>query len=156
MEQKSITINYTEWQEEELEPQWHLLVAAAMAATKTAYAPYSHFFVGAAVLLEGGVVVSGSNQENGAFGAGTCAERTALFYAQARYPARAVRAIAIAARSGEDGFTEEPVPPCGICRQVLSEVEQRAGEPIRILLYGKRCVCQIEGIEGLLPLGFRL
>ena len=98
MEHKSLTISYTERPETELEPQWQQLVASAKEATLGAYAPYSQFYVGAAVLLEGGEVVCGSNQENAAFGAGTCAERTALFYAHAHYPGRAVQAIAIAAR----------------------------------------------------------
>ena len=100
MEHKSLTISYTERPETELEPQWQQLVASAKEATLGAYAPYSQFYVGAAVPLEGGEVVCGSNQENAAFGAGTCAERTALFYAHVRYPGRAVRAIAIAARKG--------------------------------------------------------
>ena len=129
-------------------------MASAKEATLGAYAPYSQFYVGAAVLLEGGEVVCGSNQENAAFGAGTCAERTALFYAHAHYPGRAVQAIAIAARKGEEGFTEAPVSPCGICRQVLLETQQRSAGPIRVLLYGRRCVQEIEGVEALLPLGF--
>ena len=154
MEHKSLTISYTERPETELEPQWRQLVASAKEATLGAYAPYSQFYVGAAVLLEGGEVVCGSNQENAAFGAGTCAERTALFYAHAHYPGRAVQAIAIAARKGEEGFTEAPVSPCGICRQVLLETQQRSAGPIRVLLYGRRCVQEIEGVEALLPLGF--
>ena len=154
MEHKSLTISYTERPETELEPQWQQLVASAKEATLGAYAPYSQFYVGAAVLLEGDEVVCGSNQENAAFGAGTCAERTALFYAHAHYPGRAVQAIAIAARKGEEGFTEAPVSPCGICRQVLLETQQRGGKPIRVLLYGRRCVQEIEGVEALLPLGF--
>ena len=154
MEHKSLTISYTERAETELEPQWQQLVASAKEATRSAYAPYSQFYVGAAVLLEGGEVVCGSNQENAAFGAGTCAERTALFYAHAHYPGRAVQAIAIAARKGEEGFTETPVSPCGICRQVLLETQQRSAGPIRVLLYGRRCVQEIEGVEALLPLGF--
>ena len=154
MEHKSLTISYTERSETELEPQWQQLVALAKEATLGAYAPYSQFYVGAAVLLEGGEVVCGSNQENAAFGAGTCAERTALFYAHAHYPDRAVRAIAIAARKGEEGFTEAPVSPCGICRQVLLETQQRSTGPIHVLLYGRRCVQEIEGVEALLPLGF--
>ena len=154
MEHKSLTISYTERSETELEPQWQQLVALAKEATLGAYAPYSQFYVGAAVLLEGGEVVCGSNQENAAFGAGTCAERTALFYAHAHYPGRAVQAIAIAARKGEEGFTEAPVSPCGICRQVLLETQQRSAGPIRVLLYGRRCVQEIEGVEALLPLGF--
>lgn len=154
MEHKSLTISYTERPETELEPQWQKLVASAKEATLGAYAPYSQFYVGAAVLLEGGEVVCGSNQENAAFGAGTCAERTALFYAHAHYPGRAVQAIAIAARKGEEGFTEAPVSPCGICRQVLLETQQRSAGPIRVLLYGRRCVQEIEGVEALLPLGF--
>lgn len=154
MEHKSLTISYTERPETELEPQWQQLVASAKEATLGAYAPYSQFYVGAAVLLEGGEVVCGSNQENAAFGAGTCAERTALFYAHAHQPDVPVAAIAIAARKEGEDFTLTPISPCGICRQALVEAETRAGHPIRVLLCGRNEVWEFATVKDILPFTF--
>ena len=153
MEHKSLTISYTERPETELEPQWQQLVASAKEATLGAYAPYSQFYVGAAVLLEGGEVVCGSNQENAAFGAGTCAERTAVYYAHATHPDATIEAIAIAA-SKDGEFQRKAVAPCGACRQALLEYEHLAGKPMRVVLYGADEVCVVEGIASLLPLCF--
>ena len=109
--------------------------------------------MGAAALLANGVTVTGSNQENAAYPSGTCAERTTLFYANSQYPDQPVRMLAIAARN-EAGFTDTPVTPCGACRQVLLETEQRFGLPIQILLCGEKAVYVIEGVKNLLPLSF--
>ena len=122
-------------------------------ATARSYAPYSHFSVGAAALLANGVVVTGSNQENAAYPSGTCAERTTLFYANSQYPDQAVDTLAIAARS-ETGYLDSPIPPCGACRQVLLETEQRFHQPMRILLYSKNDIYVLEGTKDLLPLSF--
>ena len=129
------------------------LIRSAQEATQRSYAPYSHFHVGAAVRLDDGTLVTGSNQENAAFPSGLCAERTALFYAGAQYPDRTVEALAIAAADA-NGLTAIPTPPCGACRQVMMETETRTGHPMRILLFGTQGVYVIEGVAQLLPLIF--
>jgi cytidine deaminase len=141
-------------QMDELTAEEQHLVQMAIAATDRSYAPYSHFRVGAAVRLANGVELSGSNQENAAYPSGLCAERTTLFYAGAQYPDEPVRMLAIAARGTDGELTYEPTGPCGACRQVIVESETRAGRPIRILLYGRKCTYVIEGIRALLPLCF--
>ena len=129
------------------------LVEAAKRATTGSYAPYSKFRVGAAVRLQDGTIVCGANQENAAFPSGLCAERTALFAANAQYPDQPVVALAIAAQKGRQ-YLAQPISPCGACRQVISGVEDRYGQPIRILLYGTDGVFVSEGINPLLPLRF--
>ncbi len=130
------------------------LIEAAKEATRRSYAPYSRFHVGAALRLDDGSLVTGTNQENAAYPSGLCAERTALYYAGSAHPDKAVTAMAIAAQSSE-GFTPAPIAPCGACRQVMLESEQRGGRPIRIVLYGTRQVCIVEGgVRELLPLTF--
>jgi cytidine deaminase len=104
--------------------------------------------------LENGVEVIGCNQENAAYPSGLCAERTALFAAGAQYPDVPVAVLAIAARGTDGELLEEPVAPCGSCRQVIIETETRAKRPIRILLFGHRCVYVIDGIRQLMPLMF--
>lgn len=143
-----------ECQLEELSEQDRRLVELAIEATNRSYAPYSKFRVGAALVLNNGVEMLGCNQENAAYPAGLCAERSALFAAGAQYPDVPVRALAIAARTPDGELQEEPVSPCGICRQVLIETETRYHQPVRILLYGRRCVYVIEGIKELMPLSF--
>ena len=144
-----LMVNY-----EELDAQDKELVDLAKEATSRSYAPYSHFHVGAAVRLENGVEVIGCNQENAAYPSGLCAERTALFAAGAQYPDVGVSTLAIAARGTDGELLEEPVAPCGSCRQVIIETETRAKRPIRILLFGRRCVYVIDGIRQLMPLMF--
>ena len=141
-------------QMEELTPNEQHLLQLAIEATGRSYAPYSKFCVGAAVRLDNGIELAGSNQENAAYPSGLCAERTALFYAGAQYPDVPVRMLAIAARGTDGELTEEPTGPCGACRQVIIESETRAGNPIRILLYGKKYVYVIDGIRPLMPLTF--
>lgn len=138
---------------EELSDSDKQLIEAAKEATKRSYAPYSHFNVGAAVLLEDGTIVAGANQENAAYPSGLCAERTALFHAGSQYPNKAITTLAIAA-SNTEGFTELPVTPCGACRQVLLETEMRYKRPIRVLMYGTAFVYEILGTKDLLPLSF--
>lgn len=131
------------------------LIALAKESTKTSYAAYSHFHVGAAILLENGEIICGSNQENAAYPAGTCAERTAMFYANARYPEIAPSVIAIAAwRKANEQFLPNPISPCGICRQVLVETETRYRRKIRVLLYGESGIYEIESASLLLPFRF--
>lgn len=141
-------------QMEELTPNEQHLLQLAIEATGRSYAPYSKFCVGAAVRLDNGIELAGSNQENAAYPSGLCAERTALFYAGAQYPDVPVRMLAIAARGSDGELTEEPTGPCGACRQVIIESETRADSPIRILLYGKKYVYVIDGIRPLMPLTF--
>lgn len=143
-----------ECQMDELSTEDRQLVEQAIEATRRSYAPYSHFHVGAAVRLENGEIVIGCNQENAAYPSGLCAERTALFAAGALYPDVPVRVLAVAARGTDGEMTEEPTGPCGSCRQVIIESETRAKHPIRILLYGRRCVYIIDGIRQLMPLTF--
>ena len=139
---------------DELMPEDREVVDAARAATANSYAVYSKFNVGAAVRLEGGVIVKGSNQENAAYPSGLCAERTTLFWANSQYPDRAVLTLAIAART-ENGELAMPIPPCGACRQVILETEKRYNRTIRIILYGTReCYVVEDGIKALLPLTF--
>ena len=141
-------MNYNELNEED-----RRLVDVAQKATQRSYAPYSKFQVGAAVLLDNGVMISGTNQENAAYPSGLCAERTALFYANSQYPDAAVKALAIAARDA-GGFVEHPITPCGACRQVLLEAETRFKSPIRIILSGKDVIYEISNAGSLLPLAF--
>lgn len=138
---------------EELPPRYKELIDAAKAQTANAYAPYSQFKVGAAALLSNNEIICGSNQENAAYPSGTCAERTTLFYANARYPQSSVCALAVAAYQSGD-FLEEPISPCGACRQVILESEERFGSPIDILLYGKRNIYLFKGARALLPFCF--
>ena len=141
-------------QMDELTPDEQHLLQLAIEATGRSYAPYSKFCVGAAVRLDNGIELAGSNQENAAYPSGLCAERTALFYAGAQYPDVPVRMLAIAARGTDGELTEEPTGPCGACRQVIIESETRADSPIRILLYSKKYVYVIDGIRPLMPLTF--
>ena len=98
--------------------------------------------------------ILGCNQENAAYPAGLCAERTAIFAAGAQYPDVPVKALAIAARTPSGKLQDEPVSPCGSCRQVIIETETRFHQPVRILLYGTKKVYVIDGISHLMPLSF--
>ena len=129
------------------------LIEAAKSATTKAYAPYSQFRVGAAVLLENGEVIAGNNQENAAYPSGLCAERTTLFFANATFPDQKVEAIAIAAwHNGE--FTHDVITPCGACRQVLLEAENRFHSPVKVLMYSEEGIFVVQAIKDLLPLSF--
>lgn len=129
------------------------LVLEARRITTQAYAPYSGFCVGAAILLDNGKIITGNNQENSAYPSGLCAERVTMFYANANYPDSAVKTIAISAQ--KDGvLVEEPVKPCGGCRQALAEAEVRFQKPIRIILDGNGKILVLSGVESLLPLSF--
>lgn len=138
---------------EELDETGSMLVKKAMEATNNSYSKYSNFKVGAALILENGKVIIGANQENAAYPVTICAERTAIFAAQANYPDQPVKAIAIAARNA-NGFLDEPISPCGSCRQAILEVEERYGKPIKIYLYGTKGILEVDSIKDLLPLSF--
>ena len=153
---KEIEVKPRIWeaQMDELTPEERSLIEQAIEGTNRSYSPYSLFHVGAALKLQNGVTYIGCNQENAAFPAGICAERSAIFAAGAQYPDQPVVMLAIAARSREGEFTKEPVSPCGTCRQVLIETETRFQHPVRILLYGQRCVYILDSIKQLMPLSF--
>ena len=138
---------------DELSEQDQKLINSAIAATANSYSPYSHFAVGAALLIADGTEVRGANQENAAFPSGLCAERSAIFAAQSVHPDKAITTIAIAAKNGY-GFTQDPIVPCGSCRQVILEMEDRYKQPIRILLYGTDGIYVINSIKDILPLQF--
>ena len=123
----------------------------AVSAATRAYAPYSHFLVGAAVLLANGEIVTGSNQENAAYPSGTCAERTALFWAAAEWPEVAVEKLVVVAinEAGRVPF----ISPCGSCRQVIMETATRF-HPFPILLCGEEEIVVLEDCRMLLPFGF--
>lgn len=138
----------------ELTPQEARLVELARQATHRSYAPYSHFSVGAAILLDNNEIITGSNQENAAFSSGTCAERTACFYAGATYPDAKFKAIAVAARDASEDFVMRPVPPCGACRQALLQYETLSGDNVKVLLVGRNEIYILPSIKSLLPLSF--
>lgn len=138
---------------EELDPTLTKLVDIAKAKTQDAYCPYSHFHVGAAVLLSDNQIVTGSNQENAAYPSGLCAERTALFAANANHPHTPVMALAIACYTNGH-FTAEPGSPCGACRQVMTETEHRFQQPMRVVLYGENECYVFDSASDLLPLHF--
>jgi len=130
------------------------LLKAAHEAAKYAYAPYSHFKVGAALLLKNGHIVSGNNQENAVYPSGMCAERVALFYACAQFPDTPIAKIAITA-IGTEKEVSQPVPPCGSCRQALLEYEIKYGKPIKVIMAGEKGeVYIVKSVAELLPLSF--
>jgi cytidine deaminase len=154
MKHKTIEISYTECDSiEELTNNDALLVRKAREASKNGWAPYSNFHVGAAVILENGAMILGNNQENAAYPSGLCAERVALFSANANYPDSPVISMAVSAFN-KNGITQLSVKPCGACRQAMLESETRFGKPIRLVLDGTESIIIIDGISNLLPLSF--
>lgn len=149
-----ITVTVTSLPYDELSDNDRHLVDLAKDATFRSYAPYSHFLVGSAIELDNGETIVGSNQENAAYPSGTCAERSACFYAHARYPEAKFRTIAIAARDTSGEFTAVPTAPCGACRQSLLEYETLAGAPVRVMLYGSEMCYILPSVASLLPLCF--
>ncbi len=155
MKQRAYTVRLFEYSgPDELEKRQQKLVQKAMDAARSAYAPYSEYFVGAAALLENGEIITGNNQENAAYPSGLCAERVAIFYAGAQYPDVPVLSIAIAAMR-DGSFQEEPVAPCGGCRQVLYEKETQGKAPLEVILYGNQRIQVIKQVADLLPLPFK-
>ena len=155
MKNVEINCHLTEYESsEELSEEQRNLVQNARSSVDKAYAPYSNFNVGAAVLLENGIIVTGNNQENAAYPIGLCAERVAIFSASANYPGVAVKAIAISAKSDKMQI-DKPVPPCGACRQGIAEYEHRYKKSIQIIMSGETGKIIIsESIENLLPYQF--
>ena len=140
-------------QMEELSEDDQRLVNKAIEATRNSYAPYSNFHVGACLRTADGMEMIGANQENAAFPSGLCAERSAIFAAQSQHPESAIVALAIAARN-EEGLMATPVSPCGACRQVILEMEDRYQCDVKILLYGTEGIYVIPNVKTLLPLHF--
>ena len=154
MTNKEIKITYSEYSSiDELPAQDRLVAEAAISATASSYAPYSGFNVGAAVMLEDGEIITGSNQENAAYPSGLCAERTAMFYAGAHRPDKAMVKIAIAGGQNEV-LCSDPATPCGACRQVMAQYQARGGRPMEVILVGGERIWKFSKVDDILPLIF--
>ena len=149
-----ITVPVTEYTLDELSAERRELVELARKYTHNAYAPYSHFSVGAAIRLDNGEIVCGANQENAAFPSSMCAERTTAYYAHATYPDAKFRTIAIAARGTDGKEQKSPIAPCGACRQALLEYETLGGEDVEVLLVGSDEIYRLPSVKSLLPVSF--
>lgn len=154
MTEKEIKIAFQEYASlDELSKEDKELAGAAILAMHGAYAPYSHFHVGAAVRLSNGVIVKGANQENAAFPSGLCAERTALFSAGATYPDKAITSIAIA--GGVMGrICSSPATPCGACRQVMAQYQAKGGQKMSVIMVGGEKIWKFSSVDDVLPLIF--
>ena len=154
MAEVKITIDYEEFSSvSEMEPKDQELVKVAIEAQKGSYSPYSHFQVGAALLLDNGIVVKGANQENAAYPSGLCAERSAMFWAGANYPDVPMNTLAIA--GADHGILcESPASPCGACRQVMAEYQKKHGKPMKIILVGSKRIRKFKCVDDLLPFIF--
>jgi len=131
----------------------HLMSKASEARDK-AYAPYSKFHVGTAILLDNDEIISGNNQENASYPSGLCAERTAIYYSGATYPEAKILRMAIIAGSTKN-ITSKPIPPCGACRQAIAEYEVKQESPIEIYFMGESGkVVRSNSLSNLLPLLF--
>lgn len=153
MIKKTFETNVTVLAYDELNEDERVLIEKSKNQVFNSYAPYSEFHVGAAVLLENGEIFAGNNQENSAYPSGLCAERVAMFYANAQYPQVAVKMLAISAHT-HGQFMKNPITPCGACRQVLLETETRFEKDITVLLYGTDEIYRLENVKELLPLSF--
>lgn len=151
---KKLEITYSEYSSaDELPKNDANLLNAAIEALNGSYAPYSNFNVGAAVLLDNGMIVKGSNQENIAYPSGLCAERTALFSAHANYPQNKI--VSIALTSSQNGLLLATPPfPCGACRQVMAQTQTRNGSPLKIIIGGSDKILVFNSVESLLPFIF--
>ena len=155
MQEKKIELSFILAHLSELSAQEQQLVANAKSAFKTAYAPYSGFLVGASVLLENGEVINGSNQENVAYPSGLCAERVALFYAGAKFPDVKINTVAISVLS-KNFEVKDVISPCGACRQVMAEYEDKQHRPIKVILHSPTDEVLIANkVEDLLPFMFK-
>ncbi len=154
MKEKEIVTKIIEIGYDELDCRRRHLVDLAREATERSYAPYSRFCVGAAIELDNGEIVTGSNQENAAYPSGTCAERTAAFYAHATYPDAKFKAIAVAAISTDGKEIADPVAPCGACRQALLEYETLAQHDVEVILIGSKKIYILPSVKSTLPLAF--
>lgn len=152
MDKREVKIDYVVYKNS-YPPEYELLCRKAVEVLPNAYSIYSGFSVGAAVWLENGEILTGTNQENAAYPSGMCAERTVLYYAGALYPEVAIKALAVAgANKGQQ--TEEFVPPCGACCQVMMEMIKRHGDFDVILIGKQQTVCL--KASALMPFAFTL
>ena len=154
MRQMQIATTVAVYTYDELDSMSRHLYQAAQEAAHKAYAPYSHFQVGAALSLDNGAIISGSNQENASYPAGCCGERTSVLYAGANRPDACGTRLAIVAFNPHGQV--EQIAPCGVCRQVLLETEQRQGAPISVWLFGREAVYCFHSAASLLPMGFEM
>ena len=154
MTERELKISYQEYTSiEELNPEDRELAFEAIKAMQGAYAPYSHFHVGAAVRMSNGQIVRGANQENAAFPSGLCAERTAMFAAGARYPDKDMVSIALA--GGVMGrLGSEPATPCGACRQVMAQYQAKSGKPMSVIMISADKIWKFDKVDDILPLIF--
>lgn len=155
MDKRKLEIVYTVVKNtEKLLEEDRILIAKAKEISTNAYAPYSNFRVGAAILLDNGEIFTANNQENASYPEGLCAERIVLFYAMARYPNQKIKSIAVCGNPQQFELTHF-MSPCGGCRQVMYEYEYRSQSKMRILLSGiSGEILLIEGAENLLPFQF--
>ena len=154
MTNREIHITYQEYKSiDELNAEDRELAAEAIKAMEGAYAPYSHFHVGAAVRMSNGQIVRGANQENAAFPSGLCAERTAMFAAGARHPDKDMLSLALA--GGVMGrLGSQPATPCGACRQVMAQYQAKSGKPMSVIMISADKVWKFEKVDDILPLIF--
>ena len=139
---------------EELPSDIQSLMLKAVKSREMAYAPYSKFKVGAAILLNNNEIITGNNQENASYPSGLCAERTAIYYASAKFPEAKMLKMALTA-SSQNQITDQPIPPCGACRQAISEYELKQKTPIEIYFMGYQGkVVKSKSLADLLPLAF--
>ena len=155
MKEDKYEFNYQVYNDSsELDEKDAWLLTEARAVTEQAYAPYSHFHVGAVAILENGEVVAGTNQENASYPVGICAERVLLGSVATMHPNIPVKTIAISYNS-EEVKSDHPISPCGMCRQALLEYESRTSKPIRLILSGQEGkVFIIQTAGNLLPFAF--
>lgn len=155
MEKKTISSVFTLYENpKELPESIQNLFEKAIEAREKAYAPYSEYLVGAALLLDSGKIVTGSNQENAAYPSGLCAERTAIFYAGANYPKDSIKSMAITVRSLNKEVSS-PGTPCGSCRQAIAEYEFKQNKNIEIYMRGETGkILKSDSLSDLLPLAF--
>ncbi len=149
-------IKYKELRLENVSQDEKVLIQHAINSASKAYAPYSNFRVGAAVRLQNGTIIEGNNQENAAYPSGLCAERVALFFANASFPDIPVKEIAVTVLDKFGNVSEDVITPCGSCRQVIAETEIRFSNDIKIILASKDKVLMFNSIKDLLPFHFVL
>ena len=155
MQEKKIELSFISAKLTELSSEDKQLVFNAKSSLTTAYAPYSGFLVGASVLLDNGEIINGSNQENVAYPSGLCAERVALFYAGARFPDVKIKTIAVSVMSKNFKVTDV-ISPCGACRQVMAEYEDKQVKAIKVILHSPTDQVLIANtVESLLPFMFK-
>jgi cytidine deaminase len=155
MQEKKIELNFNLAHFSELDIKDQELIANAKEAFTTAYAPYSGFLVGASILLENGEIINGSNQENVAYPSGLCAERVGMFYVGATFPDVKIKTIAVSVFSKSFEVTDV-ISPCGACRQVMAEYEDKQKQSIKVMLHSPNDQVLIANkVQDLLPFMFK-